>query len=1097
MNVNYLEILIILTQFSAIISARNRPKRDLACRDDHPEYLLYPGDVLLGGLFPIHQRPVISKGILQEPKLTATGYKMLEAMLYAIDDINSRQNYLNFTLGALVFDTCANPDSALFQSLHFIVFNSLLDNSSKVDNYTTHTVPRRPMETYVLAIIGGLQSDVSISVANVLKFMYIPQISYMSSSSQLDDADKYKYFLRTVPSMSETIHVIIELLRKYNWFYVNVVLDNSEHGESNYGVFMEKLSQYSGTICVAKDVRLIAYPLDAKDISKRLKSLLDSPATVNILLVTPATASLTIHELLKWNQSSRDRFLWIGTNGLISTYSELHVDDDGDDLNPAYIHHFTGFKKFILVMPHLTEREKLKDYSMNLQRTFNLTSWTNSYLLQFCGCLPNDVDLYNSSGKVCTIGEEEECLSFLHKDSIYYVPQVVNSVYAVANALRQIFIQFPTLKWHDKSSEQMRKLLLTQLHQCQFKGFGDELFSFFDKRNGQPKFTVLTFIPYALKWEVLAQYDALRSPNFHYINENISTFIHKSIPESVCSKPCHAGQIKRVDWGRSCCWTCVNCSAQQIVTSSVFNQTNNPHNLRGIQQSMSTMCQFCNPGYRPNKNQTKCQMLPIRYMSINEKAAQTSVGISSIGLILCLVVSVICIKNWQTPIVKASGKETSVILFLGIILSYISGELILALPPSTFICNFAIFSVGVCITLTYSAILARSSRINSIFQINELQMLKAQKISGPKSQLIIIGVCCVTQIIVLSIICGITPTSPSLVLSDYETNSPYSAMDTRSSMIIVKDGNSTRIIKTDKQLILHGLSHNLMLCFPDFTIKQIITIFIPLILMCLSTVYAYKIRKVPSGFNEARALAFVNYINCICFITTPVLMYYAQKTTLELVPLSFLLMATATNEFSVLILPKIYIILFRPYKNTRASIMQRLRGLSEVECMEWINEVASRSPPGVFSISGSKVLNPWLKIRELSSKSLCASTNDRSNCAKNKSEVKTADNKMVGLDHKCLVTEFSYGTSIATGHSNFNSSTESVDKDEQITFRMRPKVVSFVERYNSENRDKKSASFHQATNQIMASKTKNDQCDNNDSKHIDDNQRWMNRNNTS
>ncbi|CAH8441736.1 unnamed protein product [Heterobilharzia americana] len=1056
-----------------------KPKHDLACREDHSEYLYYPGDVLLGGLFPIHQRPVISKGILQEPKLTAIGYKLLEAMLYAIDEINSRKNYLNYTLGALAFDTCENPDNALLQSLHFIVFNNLLDDASKVINYRRYATGGKPMETYILAVIGGSQSDVTISVANVLKFLYIPQISYMSSSSQLDDAEKYNYFLRTVPSITKTIDVIIELLRKYNWFYINVVLDSSEQGESNYGVFMEKLSQYSETICVAKDVRLIAYPLDAKDIARRLKTIQDSPASVNILLVTPKTANLAINELLKWNQIDRNRFLWIGTNGLIPSYRELYVTED---LNSKYVKEFNGFQKFILVLPYVIEEEKMKNYSINLRRTFNLTSWSNSYLLQFCGCLPNEVDLYNSSGEICTKNEEEECLSYLYKDSIYYVPQVVNSVYAVANALRQLFIQYPMVKWHNTSGEQMRKLLLAQLHQCQFEGFGNEIFTFFDKRDGQPKFTILTFLPYALKWKVLAQYGASTNHSFYYINENISTYIHETVPESVCSKPCNVGQIKRIEWGRSCCWTCVNCSSQQIVTSVVDSNNNYE---RSFYHAMSAMCQFCNPGYRPNKNQTKCQMLPIKYMSIQEIVAQASVGISSIGLILCLIVSVVCIKNWQTPIVKASGKETSIILFLGIILSYISGELILALPPSTFICNFAIFSVGFCITLTYSAIFARSSRINSIFQVSELQGLRPQKISGPASQLIIISVSCATQLLVLSIICGVSPTSPNLILSDYEANSPYSTIDTRRSVMLSNDGDSNRFVSNITHLIVHGLPNNLMLCFPNFTIKQIITIFIPLILMCLSTVYAYKIRKVPSGFNEARALAFVNYINCICFVTTPVLMYYAQKTTLELVPLSFLLIATATNEFSLLILPKMYIILFRPYKNTRASIMQRLRGLSQVECMEWINEVASRSPPGVFSISRGKVLSPWLKIRELSSKSLGAAIQIKPDHKGNKSLIKTSSNKVA--DSKCLITEFSCGNSLMMKQFSLNSSAEHVDGDKQVIVRMRPQVVSFVEKHNNDRHEKDSITIEQCKNDTITGTVKNNLRHGSGINHKDDN----------
>ncbi|CAH8451252.1 unnamed protein product [Schistosoma haematobium] len=870
-------ILICSVQFDLINCELGRYEYELTCTEDYSEYLHYGGDVLLGGLFPIHQRRIIDKGTLQKPQLTANGYKLLEAMLYAIDSINSRENYLNFSLGALISDTCENPDNAFMQSLRFIVYDDPLGNDTKKTAFEEQ-YNHRSMETYVTAVVGALQSDVSISVANMLKFLDIPQISYMSASSQLDDADRYTYFMRTVPSISMTTDVIIGLLRKYHWFYVNVVLDSSEHGESNYGVFMEKLNEFSQIICVAKDVRLITYPLDANDIGKRLKTLLDSPASVNILLVTSYTASLAVSELLKWNQSDLDRFLWIGTNGLISTFRELYLTED---LDPVYAKHFHGFKKFILVLPHLTEEKNMKNYSINLKRTFNLTSWTKSYLMEFCGCLPNVIDSNNFTGQLCNAKDEHECLSYLYRDSIYYVPQVVNSVYAIANALKEVFTQYPMLKWHHKSRDKTRRLLLSKLQKCQFEGFGNELFSFFDNRNGQPNFTILTFVPNTFKWKVLAQYDETRSPRFYYINENISSYIQETIPESVCSKPCNVGQIKRIDWGRSCCWICINCSSQQIVTSVDLNKNpkniinNNVTNKNNSNPMASPMCQFCSPGYRPNKNQTKCQLLPIKYMSIYEKVAQSSVGISSTGLILCFIVSIICIKYWQTPIIKASGKETSIILFLGIILSYISGELILALSPSLFICNFAIFSVGFCITLTYSAILARSSRINSIFQI--------------------------------------------------------------------------------------------------------------------------------------------------------------------------------------------YIILFRPYKNTRASIMQRLRGLSQVECTEWINEVTSRSPSSIFSISKGKVLNPWLKIRELSSKSLGGPAPIIHNPT-------TLENQKSKTINKCLIDEFSCGTSLIIQCYNVKSPTKQVQEKNLISSLMRPKVVSFVEKSNTEINENEWITSHQTMNLITTDK---------------------------
>lgn len=69
-------ILICSVKFDLISCELGRYEYELTCTEDYSEYLHYGGDVLLGGLFPIHQRRIIDKGILQKPQLTANGYKV-------------------------------------------------------------------------------------------------------------------------------------------------------------------------------------------------------------------------------------------------------------------------------------------------------------------------------------------------------------------------------------------------------------------------------------------------------------------------------------------------------------------------------------------------------------------------------------------------------------------------------------------------------------------------------------------------------------------------------------------------------------------------------------------------------------------------------------------------------------------------------------------------------------------------------------------------------------------------------------------------------------------------------------------------------------
>lgn len=79
------------------------------------------GDIILGGIFPMHEqisgRSDSPCGAVKEEK----GMQRLEAMLYAMDDINNDPDLLpNITLGALIIDSCSSDTYALEQSMEFV-----------------------------------------------------------------------------------------------------------------------------------------------------------------------------------------------------------------------------------------------------------------------------------------------------------------------------------------------------------------------------------------------------------------------------------------------------------------------------------------------------------------------------------------------------------------------------------------------------------------------------------------------------------------------------------------------------------------------------------------------------------------------------------------------------------------------------------------------------------------------------------------------------------------------------------------------------------------------------------------------------------------
>ncbi|KAF3706106.1 Metabotropic glutamate receptor 8 [Channa argus] len=140
--------------------------------DSHQSQLEYAhsirvdGDIILGGLFPVHSRGErgIPCGELKKEK----GIHRLEAMLFAIDLINKDPELLpNVTLGARILDTCSRDTHALEQSLTFV--QALIERDGSDVRCSNGEPPIFAKPDKVVGVIGASASSVSIMVANILR----------------------------------------------------------------------------------------------------------------------------------------------------------------------------------------------------------------------------------------------------------------------------------------------------------------------------------------------------------------------------------------------------------------------------------------------------------------------------------------------------------------------------------------------------------------------------------------------------------------------------------------------------------------------------------------------------------------------------------------------------------------------------------------------------------------------------------------------------------------------------------------------------------------------------------------------------------------
>lgn len=132
------------------------------------------GDIILGGLFPVHSRGErgVPCGELKKEK----GIHRLEAMLFAIDLINKDPELLpNVTLGARILDTCSRDTYALEQSLTFV--QALIERDGSDVRCANGDQPIFAKPDKIVGVIGAAASSVSIMVANILRLFKVSKLT--------------------------------------------------------------------------------------------------------------------------------------------------------------------------------------------------------------------------------------------------------------------------------------------------------------------------------------------------------------------------------------------------------------------------------------------------------------------------------------------------------------------------------------------------------------------------------------------------------------------------------------------------------------------------------------------------------------------------------------------------------------------------------------------------------------------------------------------------------------------------------------------------------------------------------------------------------
>ncbi|XP_054164108.1 metabotropic glutamate receptor-like isoform X2 [Oppia nitens] len=674
------------------------------------------GDILLGGLFPIHQKG--SNSSRCGPINKDRGIQRLEAMLFAIDKINADPNLLGkIKLGAIILDTCSSDSYALNQSLEFIRASINTVESSAFECRDGSTPRPKYGSKHISGVVGGSYSEVSLQVANLLRLFKMPQVSYASTGTSLSDKTRYDFFARTVPPDTYQALALVDLVQSFNWSYVSLVTSEGQYGDSGMNAFAREAKKRN--ICIAMNEKV---PMNADQhyFNQILTNLKMKSNAKGVVLFLRAEDNRGLLEAAK-AANQTNSFSFIASDGW-GTQAKLveGVEEEAEGT--------------ITVELQSREIEEFDYYMGNMSAYHNRNPWFQEYWEDTFSCrLPpytHNVDTDNNNSlPICSPNLRiDRSMGYRQESKVQFV---VDAVYAFAHALHNAWLDLcsgtenycPALKELDGESFYKNYLL-----NVSFIDLAGSEMKFDRNGDGLGRYNIFNYqqIPdtnqyqYVLVGRWADEGLELNKDELKF-NEGVP-----EVPTSICSNPCSLGEIKIVQQGDTCCWICAKCDPWAYV----YNESH---------------CEDCGAGRWPNKDKQSCYDLPIQYMKWDSLFAIIPVVIACLGISLTLFVIFTFIKYSDTPIVKASGRELSFILLGGIMFCYLN-TFILLWKPMTIICALQRFGVGFGFCIIYGALLTKTNRISRIFDSARKSARRPSFIS-PKSQVLITMILVSIQVI--------------------------------------------------------------------------------------------------------------------------------------------------------------------------------------------------------------------------------------------------------------------------------------------------------------------------------------------------------------
>lgn len=827
-------------------------------------------DVVLGGLFPVHNS--VDDGSCNV--LFKEGVVLAEAMIYAVEFVNENKMLPHeITFGYDIRDTCNSVITALETSLDFVSERNI-KNGRRSSNFSSPLRRSSVSTKNPVAVIGAGKSVISSAVNNILSIFGVPQIGYASTSRILSNKNRYPTFVRTVPPDSHQGRAIAKIVSHFRWNYVALLASDDIYGRPLAETFKIEAKKFG--ICLALDIR-IPYNPTVSTLRKTVGKLRTDDKNIEVILLftSEKDAFAILDEAAKQNVTEK---LWIAS------------DSWADSPKIAEDHAIVVAGMFGIINQPTVVPDFMKHFYALKLLNISRSSWLGEFWEEIFHCtLPSTSGTFstkeNPPKRTNCSGRERLSDQLSQTDAVFSrVSFVLDAVLSVVHSIRKIcpteYDTVTTTTSEEKSREEdclsriTPSSVLSHIFNVTFNSLTNRTISFDSNGDGTGRYDIINLQRHS---EGRVGTSLLKIGEYDGETDSLKLLSHAihwpsgvtSPPNGRCSLECPPGTYKIVI-KPICCWLCKPCPSGSV------------SNVSGV-----SSCIQCPSGKVANDNKTDCVVVSMTFLRWKTTWAWVLVATTVLCETICFVTVIIFFRYRETPIVKAANREISFLLLFALLVGFLIPLAYIGRPTGRS-CKLQVILFGASFSFSLSIILARINRTIVVFRYSKVSSRTKSKLFQKYLSLFLYNR---TQIML------------ALFLTVIELLLCVAWLLTSPPRVTVRRLTMTK---------------SLLMCETMTSIGHIISNAFIIFLSLLCTFVAFKSRKLPQNYNEAKFISFAMFVFNFIGLTFVGAIYGTPDGQHNVIINCFAILASNFAILALIFVPKIYIILLRPELNQMA-----------------------------------------------------------------------------------------------------------------------------------------------------------------------------------